>query len=58
MESSIGAPNPALQRTCLPGRVCISHLGSVHGNQAAELQRWTEWLLTPISAKDVQIRNY
>jgi hypothetical protein len=42
MESSVGVPNPALQRTCLPGRVCISHLGLVRGNQAAELQRWAK----------------
>jgi hypothetical protein len=42
MASSIDAPNPALQRTCLPGCVCISHLGSVRGNQAAELQRWAK----------------
>jgi hypothetical protein len=39
MESNIGVPNPALQRTCLPGHVCISHLSSVRGNQAVELQR-------------------
>jgi len=33
-------PNLALQRTCLPGYVCISHHGSVRGNQAAKLVRW------------------
>jgi hypothetical protein len=42
MESSIGAPNPALQRTCSPGHVCISNHGSARGNQAAELQRWAK----------------
>jgi hypothetical protein len=42
MESNIGVPNPALQRTCLPGHVCISDHGSVRGNQAAELQRWAK----------------
>ena len=39
MESSIGSPNRALQRTCLSGHVCISYHGSVSGNQAAELVR-------------------
>jgi hypothetical protein len=42
MASSIGVPNPALQRTCLPGHVCISHPGSVRGNQAVELVRWAK----------------
>ena len=40
MKSNSGSPNKGLQRTCLPGRVCISHHGSVRGNQAAELGRW------------------
>jgi hypothetical protein len=39
MESSVGVPNPALQRTCLPGHVCFSHFSSARGNQAAELVR-------------------
>jgi len=42
MESSISSPNKALQRTCLPGHVCISYHSSVCGNQAAELVRWAK----------------
>jgi len=42
MESSIGSPNRALQRTCLPGHVCVSHFNSARGNQAAELVRWAK----------------
>jgi hypothetical protein len=42
MASSVGVPNPALQRTCLPGHVCLSHFSSERGNQAAELQRWAK----------------
>jgi len=42
MESNIGAPNPALQRTCLPGHVCLSHFSSARGNQAAKLVRWAK----------------
>jgi len=42
MKSSNGSPNRALQRTCLPGHVCISYHGSVRGNQAAELVRWAK----------------
>jgi len=42
MESSVSSPNKALQRTCLPGHVCISHYGSVRGNQAAKLGRWAK----------------
>jgi hypothetical protein len=41
MKSSNGSTNKALQRTFLPGHVCISYHGSVRGNQAAELVRWT-----------------
>jgi len=42
MESSISSPNKALQRTCLPGHVCISHFNSTRGNQAAKLVRWAK----------------